>query len=884
MWGGSLILLIILLTFCPAAAQDEPLDTTVTDTAAYFDTSKFQPPINDPREEPEQADASYGPSYCIATHNIGNLVFPVTNFGRIGTADEVPFTDCFTGLKAPNGQYPKGSKTINLFKGGLWIGAIVGRDTLVTCGADVNVRYRELNPLPSPYGDMIRRSTLETTWNNTGTAVSEQDYIASFNDTMTQGVRNPSFDAVDNRSHTPLPIEVIQNSYAWSYQYADDFALFDTRIRNIGTKPLKEVYVGLYMDIDVHQDRLNPFSQQYPPPGKIITEGRDDITGFLPTHSVGYTDCYFEDTINLAWTSDNDGDFSWDVPLSGNVTGVRFLKGLAESKNLSFNWWVWNYNSALDFGPQTRAKFRRMTSGVGTPAGDRNKYYMMVNGEIDYDQVRTAQISSTDLTWTQPNTSIQRSISLGADGAFVLSVGPFDIYSGQEILVPWAYVGGTAFHVDPVNHQRYMRFQYNPARFLQGLNFTPLARNAVWASWVYDNPGIDSDNDGYFGQYVVCPLDSQLVDGHWVTTQAETTWYEGDGIPDLKGAAPPAPPKVWVHRIPNGFRIRFNGRSSEESRDVFSRLLDFEGYRVYVGRDDREGSYTMIASYDRENYDKWVYNAKKKPQAGYDLVGPPLTLENLRCLYGDGADPCADSGFSPLKFVANSPYIHPDFPMDSAFYFTVHDYNASELGVTTRIQKIYPDEPPPSDGIPTPEQLTDDGYLKYYEYECSIDDLLPSVPYFINVTAFDFGSPESNLQPLETSRTVAAIQGYPEGTDDPGADGKKAIYVYPNPYRLDAKYRAQSYEGVGREDRPDDRVRLINFANLPAICTIRIYSLDGDLIRQLDHRFDEDDPLATHDTWDLITRNTQLVVSGIYYWTVEDEKGNVTIGKFVIIM
>ena len=45
-----------------------------------------------------------------------------------------------------------------------------------------------------------------------------------------------------------------------------------------------------------------------------------------------------------------------------------------------------------------------------------------------------------------------------------------------------------------------------------------------------------------------------------------------------------------------------------------------------------------------------------------------------------------------------------------------------------------------------------------------------------------------------------------------------------------------------------------------------------------------DDPLASHASWDLITRNTQLVVSGIYYWTVEDNDGDVQIGKLVVIM
>ena len=79
-------------------------------------------------------------------------------------------------------------------------------------------------------------------------------------------------------------------------------------------------------------------------------------------------------------------------------------------------------------------------------------------------------------------------------------------------------------------------------------------------------------------------------------------------------------------------------------------------------------------------------------------------------------------------------------------------------------------------------------------------------------------------------------------------------------------------------------MRSIHFANLPARCTIRIYSLDGDLVREIEHDFDRADPLADHDTWGLITRNSQQAVSGLYYWTVEDKNGQVQVGKLAIIL
>ena len=116
-------------------------------------------------------------------------------------------------------------------------------------------------------------------------------------------------------------------------------------------------------------------------------------------------------------------------------------------------------------------------------------------------------------------------------------------------------------------------------------------------------------------------------------------------------------------------------------------------------------------------------------------------------------------------------------------------------------------------------------------------------------------------------------------------EGLKA-YVFPNPYVGDGHYEASGFEGRGHMsvDPTDERIRRLNFANLPPKCTIRIFSLDGDLIRELDHDADPSDPASAVETWDMVTRNTQAVVSGIYYWTVEDSNGNTQIGKFVVIL
>jgi hypothetical protein len=166
------------------------------------------------------------------------------------------------------------------------------------------------------------------------------------------------------------------------------------------------------------------------------------------------------------------------------------------------------------------------------------------------------------------------------------------------------------------------------------------------------------------------------------------------------------------------------------------------------------------------------------------------------------------------------------------------------------------------------------------------------VPYWISVTAFDFGSPASGLPSLETNVTQNTANAYPLETWAAVDAQDLEVFVYPNPYRGDANYRARGYEGVdttgrrlSQSDRPDDRARQIHFANVPPNCIISIFSLDGDLVREIVHNSPPADPNASHATWDLITRNTQAVVSGLYYWTVENSNsGEIQMGKLVIIM
>jgi hypothetical protein len=173
--------------------------------------------------------------------------------------------------------------------------------------------------------------------------------------------------------------------------------------------------------------------------------------------------------------------------------------------------------------------------------------------------------------------------------------------------------------------------------------------------------------------------------------------------------------------------------------------------------------------------------------------------------------------------------------------------------------------------------LLQDTLDRYWDYEFEVE-VFASQPIWFAVSAFDVGDPQTGLPPLDASKLVNTTLVYPIDDWQKVEEENLKVMVYPNPYRIDAGYSGSGYEQGGNYGK---RIR---FINLPPRCTIRIYTLDGDLVRELDHQKDDLALDATYDEWDLISRNTQAVVSGIYLYSVENkDTGDTQIGKFVII-
>ncbi len=480
----------------------------------------------------EQQRTSDFPGTDNRTHRASNMWLTVNNWGFLGNfnpSNPDAFDDPeYPGQWAPQCEYPGGSDVQYLYTASLWIGALIvnpdGTETpRVSVGSEGWLGGHEFWPGPGDEARIDESSLLPGKTNRLGEyvydslSVSEQDFEATYTDTLTdQNYVEPNdYDGV----HIPLGIEIVQESHAWSYSYAEHFIIIDYEITNIADKYLKNLYVGLYVDGDV---------------GLVDNTLRknDDICGFRKTALDTVSNQVVE--INTAWIADNNG--RQDGVQSGNdftaehVTGMRVLRAPNPLLRTSFNWWISNPDPGLDFGPSwqywvdTPDSPGYWTGQLGTPLSDGNKYFLLSNREFDYNQYHvdnptfvsqhpdTLWLSGGQYElrdWQSAATDVATDLANGYDTRYLLSWGPLGIYDhtdqagrniyrlnpGETFSMTIAYIVGRSFHDS--NHPQVHFENVDPELY----DYSNLQYNALWAQRVYDNemhdtPIYDYGNDG----------------------------------------------------------------------------------------------------------------------------------------------------------------------------------------------------------------------------------------------------------------------------------------------------------------------------------------------------------------------------------------------------
>jgi hypothetical protein len=187
------------------------------------------------------------------------------------------------------------------------------------------------------------------------------------------------------------------------------------------------------------------------------------------------------------------------------------------------------------------------------------------------------------------------------------------------------------------------------------------------------------------------------------------------------------------------------------------------------------------------------------------------------------------------------------------------------------------------DAVRLPAPVSIDG--ETYQYKYTLSNLRNGFKYFAAVTAYDLGTTE--IESLESGRSQNEVMVVPAPQ---AGERNQGVVVFPNPYHVEALW----------DHGQNVRNHYLWFANLPSKCTIRIYTLAGDLVYETDFdgaTYNGSNARGVYDPasdlpptlsgssfgWDLVTRRGQAAASGLYLWSVEDGSGKRQLGKILIV-
>lgn len=448
-----------------------------------------------------------------ATHEFRSNMTGYGQFGR-------PYSTLVPGTPGVHSfESPAGSEKEYLYGGGIWIGGLVGQDTIVSVAVDGWLSSPEIYPdhYPSPgfRGNLVRCISPATI-----------GVGAVFDDTIHSGMVYRE-DFMDSTPYHPLNTSISNRGYVWEDAKAKYSLIYDMVVTNIGTEPIRQGYIGFYFDPDV-----TPI---------YLTGYLDDLAGGIPSE-------------RMAYVVDNDGELTDSATVERAFAAKVLYTSFGGRCN--FNWYVGGgAGGALDYGPMLRSNFRDFgTGGSGYPLGDRNKYHLLSAPEWDFDQVMSAKLSGNSDWLPLYDTARVDNLVDGWDIRFVLSAGPFDLPPASSVRIQYALLTAENIHTDP----HILDFlELAPELYVQSLNLDGLIANGRvadslaallrdptyppanlrasvisgdsivlgWDSWVL--PGID----GYqvYGRPV--PVDAYVHEG------VPPPWYSASDLPPFVAAA-----------------------------------------------------------------------------------------------------------------------------------------------------------------------------------------------------------------------------------------------------------------------------------------------------------------------------------------------------------
>ncbi len=823
----------------------------------------------------------------------GNLWMKTTNIGFMGNP--------FPALSAdPGAQWPGPSGIEYLYNWSLWVGArnpdrrASQRPRLVTAGiewrppslAPEDRIYRSFEGAPGGVREVDDDSDgrIDEEWldgrDDDGDGATDEDFqsIGQTMDAFVMRDDSPqSIAASEPESHVPLGLVVRQRTLAFSESDADDFNGVEYLVTNASGTALDSVYVGFLVDQDigpvtrgaywfddVPEPRvpqadlrlpMDPEDPRYDP-----TTDSDHPAGFCVTDAVrvrGFT------------VADDDGD-------DGDTPGASAFLLLDHTVDIRGR----GAPSAVGFRSYHLIRAVAPAGLGGIPVLDQDRYELLSSGAgVDPGSGRIVTDAPSE--------------SEGEDFATLCSIGPFDrVEPGDTIRV---VVGLVVARIDYAAARDTPGGSANPARYedlskaaldaqlrYRGRYETPPAGTPVppergWETGLRAPPGtvyFESD----------CHIDSTAMGGREINDSGYS-WFDFDC--DACTGPPGMLPRRWVVGGPPpnpGLRL------TPRDRGI---LVEWDNRSETVA--DRLTGYRDSTAYVRGKFNAWAYQVWRatdytRPVGSigptddlWELVAELVVHDPIRPMY-DSTDTDEDGKFDAIRRTAPLLYDRErklrHTPRDIP---PLTDPTTSDTLFVTAERSVLD----PQRGL-----VTDPAYrVPVYpvgRYSYLDDGLLNGFLYFYCVVAVDstgFPGPDG------TPGTVRKREGRRSSVESSAISpqsrvasaGSDEVYVVPNPYRGGASWDLTP-------SASDPTGTHVDFFNLPSgPWIIRIFTLAGDLVQTIRHddattggppqRQGPEDGQAS---WNLLSRNGQDVVSGIYLFSVESDLGTRR-GKFVLI-
>ncbi len=171
-------------------------------------------------------------------HDVGKVRQFVSNIGSLWPT--MVLWSSWTGLIYC--EFPPNSYEEHVGEGGIWIGSIVGSDTLVSVTTSWNSSV-EFYPSGAPWDSIWvveKGDTVDIPYWHGYVGVSDQDFVCRYSD----------YNITNIAQHHPLYLDVVQVSYAWSSPPLDEMIVYNYYVTST-RQDLHQVYIAYWLDGNV---------------------------------------------------------------------------------------------------------------------------------------------------------------------------------------------------------------------------------------------------------------------------------------------------------------------------------------------------------------------------------------------------------------------------------------------------------------------------------------------------------------------------------------------------------------------------------------------------------------------------------------------------------